>query len=220
MTSERSPGLVALQAGQSWVLSLAPGIDAEAVAPLVRALGLWRLPRDTHAEPCQPCLELVEAPCDPLNAVGLREFYGPAQVLYCEPEIFRVGDEAGVRRLDATDGPRIERFRAGMGQLAWSLEDPRRWVAAFGLLDADELISAAAVQVWGDCIGEVFVDTLPQHRRRGHAKMVARAVTRWLLEETSLIPQYDAELTNLASLHVARAIGYEPYGWLFVASRS
>ena len=80
------------------------------------------------------------------------------------------------------------------------------------------LISAAAVQVWGDSIGEIFVDTLAQHRRRGYARMVTRAATRWLLEETSLIPQYDAELTNPASLRVAQAIGYEPYGCLFVVS--
>lgn len=207
VTSKRSPGLVALRVAQSWIVSLPPGVDAEASTPLA--------PENSDAEwGAAP----VEALRERLPGARLTESYGPAQVLYCARETLRAGDEGGARRLTVADRPAVERFRAGMGSLAWSLDDPERWVAAFGLFAGHELISAAVVQVWGDSIGEIFVDTLAQHRRRGYARMVTRAATRWLLEETSLIPQYDAELTNPASLRVAQAIGYEPYGCLFVVS--
>ena len=215
-------GLDALPGSETnWILSLAPEIDVEAVAPLVQALGRWRPsvaatvglhPESGHGQ--------AGALRNLLAAVGLTEVYGPAQVLYCEPASFRPGDEAGVRPLTAEDGPAVARFRMGMGRLAWHLDDPERWIAAFGLFNGDELISAAAIQIWGDCIGEVYVDTLPQYRGRGYATMLTRTATQWLLAETSLIPQYDAELTNPASLRVAQTVGYVPYGWLFMAVRS
>ena len=69
-------------------------------------------------------------------------------------------------------------------------------------------------------LGEVLVGTASRSRRQGLARAVTRSVTAWLLEETTLIPQYDAALTNTASLRVATAAGYQPYGVFLFAGAS
>ena len=203
--SELSPGLIAFSAGSGWVIALTPGMPTDVATALTGVLGLP--------------VPAAEALTDLLARADMREVYGPAQLLYCTPATFQDGERGPARRLAAADAERVERFRQGMGKLSWSLDDVSRWPAAFGLFEGDELVSAAAVQAWAGTIGEVFVDTLPGHRNRGHAKTMTRAATHWILEETTLIPQYDAEDANPASLHVGRAVGYHPYGWLIVGQR-
>lgn len=221
VTSEQSPGLVALSiSGADWIFALAPGVAAESMVPFAQALGFWRPPEDATVPPPESGKGETHTLRELLTAAGLSAVYGPAQVLYCEAASFRAGAIAGVRQLTADDAPAVARFRTGIGQLAWRLDDPERWIAAFGLFEGDALIAAAAVRVWNDWIGEIFVDTLPAHRRRGHARRLTRAATHWLLTETALLPQYDAELANPASLRVAQAVGYEPYGWLVIAMES
>jgi RimJ/RimL family protein N-acetyltransferase len=200
--SAGSPGLFAFMNSSSRVYALAPGLSLD----LGRRLTALCLCDSDVTQAAQHLL----ADYNPLY------LYGPAQVLYCSSETFRSGQEADSRPLTLDDQDAIERFCTQVGALEWKVHDVSRWPQVFGIFADKQLVSTAAVQVWGDVIGAISVVTLPAYRNRGYAQAITRAATRWMLEETSLIPQYDAELRNAASLRVARAVGYQPYGRLLV----
>jgi RimJ/RimL family protein N-acetyltransferase len=152
-----------------------------------------------------------------LAGLDLPNLYGPAQVLYCAPATFRDGERRDSRRVDDDDRAAVGRFMEELGPADWQLGDPRDWSAAHAVFASEDIVSLAAVRSWGGKLGEVLLGTVPAARRQGLARAVARSVTAWLLEETTLIPQYDAALTNTASLRIAAAVGYQPYGVLVVA---
>ena len=137
--------------------------------------------------------------------------------------------------------PRVTPQRAVIHRLASSLPtDPVEDVSV-GEVDASLLASLpdelaeevdgavrAAVR-WVDGVGvavcgawwptetlwDVGVDTLPGHRRRGHARACFLALARHMYEE-GLTPVWGALADNHASLRMAESLGFVPDGELFV----
>lgn len=203
LSSHSFPGLFAFATSNSLVFSVKASLDQEVAEKLSVEFG------------CREALFVEQVICH-LFLYNPKEVYGPAQVFYCSSSSFKPGEEGQSRKLTLTDRKHIENFRTRMGRLDWRLGE-LNCPCVFGIFCDQELVSVAAVRVWGNLIGEVFVDTLPDYRNRGYAHTLVRVATRWILEETSLIPQYDAELINPASLRIAHAVGYQYYGQLIYA---
>jgi GNAT superfamily N-acetyltransferase len=159
-----------------------------------------------------------------LGQGGFHNVYGPADLLYCTALTFRPLAATGpsspviIDQLQDLDPARIDCFRQQMGTIAWHLDQPQLWPRICGIFDEGQLVATGAIRLWGDAIGEIFVDTLPTYRNLGYAKALAGRLTEWLLRETNWIPQYDAEVENIHSLRIAHRLGFQRYGVMLVAS--
>lgn len=195
--SEHSPGLFCLTTGSSRVLSIHS--DLEGCVSAVSWPQNGQLNGHTVHDFLAPFGRITES-------------YGPGKVFYCTPGSFLPGDEQSSRALTPDDQPYIEEFAHIMGWSQLLPLDVYPWVHPVGILQDGRLASMTAVLIWGDVIGAIMVGTLPEYRNRGYARAVVRSATRWMLEETGLIPQYDTAVSNLASLQIAQDLGYQPYG--------
>lgn len=80
----------------------------------------------------------------------------------------------------------------------------------------DGLVVAVCGAWWPtETLWDVGVDTLPGHRRRGHARACFTALARHM-KESGLSPVWGALVDNFASLRMAESLGFIPDGELFV----
>lgn len=192
--SNSSPGLFSLNIGISRVFSVKPEVKVpEHAAVLSRE-------------------EIYQA-IAPLGAV--EEIYESGIVMYCPCENFRPADELDCETIPY--GLADERYGAFAAQVGWK-DDYRSFTGpasnVFGIFRDGKLVSAVTIKIWDDIIGAVRVATLPNYRGRGYARAVVSAATRWILYYTSLIPQYDTEIHNIASQKLGLSIGFQPYGMI------
>lgn len=96
--------------------------------------------------------------------------------------------------------------------------DPRT-TRFYGLAEHGELVAAGNMTDWRGLPADVGVLTRPDARRRGLAGGVAATMTADALPEVGVV-RYRALVTNLASLAVARRLGFEPYGQNYRARRN
>lgn len=57
---------------------------------------------------------------------------------------------------------------------------------------------------------ELGIETLPGARRKGYA-LAATILWTWAIQQEGLVPIYSANISNIASLRVAAAAGYQPF---------
>jgi GNAT superfamily N-acetyltransferase len=83
--------------------------------------------------------------------------------------------------------------------------------AAFAVyVKATRASTAKLIDQGRDPFCAVGVDTAPDCRGRGYAKACVSGVTAWALER-ELVPLYNTQTINTASVAVARAVGYTEY---------
>jgi len=134
---------------------------------------------------------------------------GEVNVLYfCTRETFRpcAGPAEPVRPDDALweEAREAEREFAEEGK-KWHVE------AAFAVYVGLVRTSTARLIDQGrHPFRAVGIRTGPEFRRRGYAKACVSAVTAWALER-GLVPLYNTQTCNPASMAVARAVGYTEY---------
>lgn len=191
---ETSDGLFCLEIGDSRVLSLAPGISiTPPYGPLSREWIFSTL----------------------MCAGAVHEIYGPGDLFYCTPCTFRPIDNTSCQPLKDANREELERFaRAAQWQCALK-NQVYSWDYAFGIYHDSELVSAATIIIWGETIAALKVATLPEYRGRGYGSAVTSAVTRAILNETHLIPQYDTATSNHYSQRIAEALGFKRYGQIY-----
>ena len=148
-----------------------------------------------------------------LYQTGDQQRYGPAVILLHTHPIAHREVSAKLRPLTLDDHQQVATFGAAM-PLPWSLTQPEIWVKVLGLFVADQLVAACGVRVWGDCLAEIYVDTLPTHRRCGYGKAVTRAALQWIYTETPYYPESVVELSNQPSLALMKSLGFESYGYM------
>ncbi|MEZ4736828.1 MAG: GNAT family N-acetyltransferase [Caldilineaceae bacterium] len=220
VSSPNSPGILGLQTQRHWLFAVAPGVArVEAAAWVRRVLFLLRVRRvwPTVWQPIWQRLWQWAVPRLCLHRT-FAEIYGPAYVLYCSQVTPQASNAVTVRLLTAADQQSVQQFHQTMGAVVWQVDQPQLWPRLCGIFQDDHLVAAGAVRLWSDRIGEIFVDTLPQYRRRGYARALAHHLTDWVLRETPWLPQYDAEAHNLPSLRVAHAVGYCYYGMMLLGT--
>ena len=209
--SENSPGLVGLQTEKHWLLALHPATSHQpgllaALSPLLEPSQVPAPARWQAAVPYQ------------LPRRAFADLYGPAHLLYCSQVQWPADPALPIRLLSSRDQASVQHFQQAMGSVVWQLNQPSIWPRIGGIFQDGRLVAAGAVRCWGNAIGEIFVDTLPAYRNRGYAKALTSYLTAWVLRETPWLPQYDAEVHNVPSLCVARAVGYTHYGLLLIGS--
>ncbi|MGQ9908991.1 MAG: GNAT family N-acetyltransferase [Candidatus Flexifilum sp.] len=207
IVSDTSPGLTALRLNENWVVAAHPDYGrtlAENVLSQLQAIDIAS--RTDH-----------DALHQSLRELGFPEFYGPSELLYLTRDMLVPVQSVTFRTLQPADAAVVDEFRAGMGGvLDWHIDDPERWPYVIGHFAEDRLIAAAAVCNWGDVVAETYVDTLPEFRGRGLATALTYEITRWIVEETPWIAQAGGEVINTPSGRIARRLGYELYGYLFM----
>ncbi len=92
-------------------------------------------------------------------------------------------------------------------------------VARLGVVEGNDLLAVATLQVWDDAIGHFGVFTRADARCRGLAGRTATGVIR-LARTRGLVPQWRSLIGNDASAAVADHLGFVPLGrQLFVRVR-
>jgi GNAT superfamily N-acetyltransferase len=200
--SENSPGIFGLMLGQARVYS----IDHR-----LRRM-FWKNSRrpDPFAEKSfvlGRLASLLER-----NGIGIDETYGPGYLTYCHREIFCPADEKDARPLGIPDEAQIERLgkRVGWTDIFRKVSDT--WIARFGIFRDGRLVSLTTVRPWAGQVAAMMVATDPDYRGLGYATSVVSMATRWVLERTDMVPQYDTSVGNLSSLRIAHVLGYQYYG--------
>lgn len=122
-------------------------------------------------------------------------------------------DDPLVRELGAADEDLFAAFTAACSaeDLDEAYVELDHWLV-LGVVEEGALVAAASAYLWdGSRLADVGVITHPEHRRRGHARRVVRAINRRLLERGHQ-PQYRCFHTNAASAAVAASTGMARFG--------
>jgi len=119
-------------------------------------------------------------------------------LLFCTRDTFSPQDSDIVRLVAPDD-------------VLWMDADGKRREVAFAVYQEGKHVTNATLSAPSDGpFRSVTVGTHPAHRGKGYAKACVSAVTRYALEH-DLIPLYNTQTCNVASLAVARSIGYREY---------
>lgn len=121
------------------------------------------------------------------------------------PRLMGEDDAASIRRLGPADADRFARLTdaCSPSEVDEAYVEVDHW-AAFGLFDGDEIVSAASAYPWRDSVvADIGILTRPDHRGRGHARAVVRAISRHIVDE-GYQPLYRCQVNNLASAATAR----------------
>jgi GNAT superfamily N-acetyltransferase len=130
---------------------------------------------------------------------------------YLDPKRFRPTMVDGIR-------PLADRDSSLLAVLQDAVEQHQRWYVEIGhaglfacLRDGAVTAAASHMLESGHAITDLGVLTHPAHRRMGHGRAVVSASIRWGMER-DLICQWVTTDRNVASLALARAVGFDYYG--------
>lgn len=120
---------------------------------------------------------------------------------------------ADVRQLTEHDREVFAQFQVGASPQdlddAWVELD--HW-AVFGAFDSRRLVCAASMYPWHRApIADLGILTLPEYRGRGYGQAVVRAACHFA-QARDHAPQYRCQLGNAASVRLAQAAGFRPFG--------
>ena len=92
----------------------------------------------------------------------------------------------------------------------------------FGYIIDDELVALCDAPdmpyMEGD-IQHTGIVTLPEYRRKGYAKLCAALATHHHIQ-SGIVPQWECALDNIASIQVAKSIGYKEFAQAFIFEES
>lgn len=156
--------------------------------------------------------DVFTVPCaDSMFGPAAERIIGPAWLGYADGLDFRPVLSTRTRALSPEDLPALQRLAAACGP-EWedsgiTFESP----LVFGRFVQGELVAAGTVERTSQEILNVGIVTHPEHRAQGYGKEVVTALTSYGLERGGIM-QYRTLESNVPSLRIARALGYQPYG--------
>ena len=92
----------------------------------------------------------------------------------------------------------------------------------FGYIIDDELVAlcdAPDMPYMEGYIQHTGIVTLPEYRRKGYAKLCAALATHHHIQ-SGIVPQWECALDNIASIQVAKSIGYKEFAQAFIFEES
>jgi D-alanyl-D-alanine carboxypeptidase (penicillin-binding protein 5/6) len=142
---------------------------------------------------------------------------GAAWLAYGEPQslhlaLARAPADATTVVPIGDDDPRLKRLERAAVADEWlesSVDEPSG--ARVGVVENDELVAVASLQIWNDAIGHLAVYTHHDARGRGLAARTASAVVADAIGR-GLVPQWRARIGNDPSAAVAARLGFVPTG--------
>lgn len=123
------------------------------------------------------------------------------------------GTPAGVRRLTFNDRDAFDEFQRAaaledLDEADVELEHP----VVYGSFHDGRIAGVASIYPWDDSrLADVGVLTLPEFRRRGHARRVVRSICRHAFQSGD-VPQYRCDSDNRPSRTLAASAGFELFG--------
>jgi GNAT superfamily N-acetyltransferase len=136
---------------------------------------------------------------------------GPAWLGYADAGDFTPAPTMGTRPLTDRDLPALRRLADACGPTAWEHSGIRPGSSAvFGCHAGGTLAAAGMLEPWGDRLLHVGIVTHPAHRGRGYGKAVVSAMTAHGLAAGKVV-QYRTLEANLASVGIARALGFQRF---------
>lgn len=157
---------------------------------------------------------------------GDAQVHGPSWHHYCDRQCF-VGAADGAAHPVDGDDPSLLRFLESNELDDWaesgfprdpSSADPatnRFWIVR----DEEEVVAAGNLTEWRAQPADVGLLTHPQWRGRGYAARLAGAMVHDALASVDVV-RYRALASNVASLSVARRLGFQLYGQNFRGRRA
>lgn len=132
--------------------------------------------------------------------------------LYCDKDNFKPYRKHRARRLTESDREICERWTSeyprAIGPYSYQYANP----VPYGIIVDGELVSVSLVLRYDLLLWEIGVETRPDSRGRGYAKSVVSLATEEVLAAGKIAWYYlDVNPTNIASLKVAKALGYIEY---------
>lgn len=96
--------------------------------------------------------------------------------------------------------------------------DPTEWEhggsasdgPASGVFDKDELVAVASYEVWGGSIAHISIITHPDFRGQGLGRSAVAHLAQRAIR-SGLLPQYRTLESNVSSIRVAKALGFQQY---------
>ena len=80
----------------------------------------------------------------------------------------------------------------------------------FGCFGGDELLAASSYRILSPAVANMHIITHPSHRGRGLGRAAAAGATAHAID-SGYIAQWQTLESNLPSMAIARALGFEPY---------
>jgi len=141
----------------------------------------------------------------------VAESIGPAFIGYSDVKHFKSVSSGATRRLTPQDEKTVDMLRAACAVKEWEHGGSEfRPSAMVGAFSGQELAALASYELWGEQIAHIAVVTHPAFRGQGFATIAVSTLTEMVLERT-LLPQYRTLETNVASIALARRIGFAEY---------
>ena len=92
----------------------------------------------------------------------------------------------------------------------------------FGYINDDELVAvcdAPDMPYMEGYIQHTGIVTLPEYRRKGYAKLCVALATHHHIQ-SGIVPQWECTLDNVASIELAKSIGYKEFAQAFIFEES
>ncbi len=142
------------------------------------------------------------------DAAGL--VVGPAALRYTDtlpPDASR----SSARFLTPDDAPALRALAAACDPIEWDHADIDFDRAPIvGCFEASAFVAASSYRVLPPKIATLGIVTHPSHRGRGLGRAAATAATAHAID-TGFVAQWQTLESNLPSIAIARALGYQPY---------
>jgi hypothetical protein len=148
----------------------------------------------------------------PLGPDSINVIVGPAFIGYAPSAL--PPDNHGTRQLDASQSDLVAQLRDACPAENWEHGGPHDdTIAQFGSFDASgQLAALASYNLWGNVLAHIAIVTQPKFRGSGHGcAAVARAAKH--ANTAGYLPQYRTLRANLASMSIAKRLGFQEYGF-------
>ena len=92
----------------------------------------------------------------------------------------------------------------------------------FGYINDDELVAACDapdMPYMDGYIQHTGIITLPEYRKKGYAKLCTALATHHHIQ-SGIVPQWECTLGNVASIELAKSIGYKEFAQAFIFEES
>ena len=171
----------------------------------------WYAPVASRIRPRPPAEVFDGTLLRQLFGVGVDRVIGPAWLGDADSSDLRPAPTRGSRLLSDQDLPELQRLAAACGPMAWEHSgiDPAR-PPLFGCFVGDRLVAAGMLERWGDRLLHIGIVTHPGSCGRGYGKAVVSAMSAHGLA-TGGVLQYRTLQANLASVGIARALGFQRF---------